>query len=202
MTRTSLEQLAKAPRWPNEQTLALGGQVRGNALRNWGVHVRRRFGASAPDRVRELVGLGTDVMPDEPTKKHWLPIHAQIRMVQVIVDEYLDGDAMRFDNVFEDTTGGAEKVLVMAGRMAGPGMVLRMAGNYHQSVCDVGKCTPIVNGGSATLDFQGAAVFNNPTWRFAQALAMKAMFATLKKPLDAIEGEGGQDAFKIHMRWR
>lgn len=202
MSRTSFEELAKAPRWPLEQTLALAGQVRGNALRNWGVHVRRRFGPNAPDRVRELLGLGADVMPDEPTKKHWLPIHAQIRMVQVVVDEYLDGDAMRFDNVFEDTTGAAEKVLVMAGRMAGPGMVLRMAGNYHQSVCNVGRCVPTVNGGSATLDFNGAQVFGDPTWRFAQTLAMKAMFSTLKKQLDAIEGEGGHESFKIHMRWR
>lgn len=201
-TRTSLAELAKAPRWPIEQTLALSGQVRGNALRNWGIHVRRRFGPKAPDRVRELMGLSADVMPDEPTKRHWLPIHAQIRMVQVVVDEYLDGDAMRFDAVFEDTTGMAEKVLVIAGRMAGPGMVLRMAGKYHGDVCTVGKCNPTVNGGSATLDFNGAPVFADPTWRFVQTLGMKAMFATLKKPLDLIEGEGGHESFKIHMRWR
>lgn len=200
--RISLDALAKTPRWPLDWTLALPGEVRGNALRNWGVHVRRRFGPEAPDRVRAALGLGRDVLPDEPTKKHWLPIHSQIRLVQIIIDEYLGGDALRFESVFEDTTGAAEKVLLLAGRMAGPAMVLRMAGSYHESVCSVGQCIPNVGSGVATLEFKGAAVFADPTWRFIQTIGMKGMFAQLKKPLDLIEGESGDEAFKIHMRWR
>lgn len=202
MTRTSLEGLAKVPRWPLDWTLALPGEVRGNSFRNWGVQVRRRFGAGAPDKVRATLGLTPEVLPDEPTKKHWVAIHTQIRMAQVIIDEFLDGDAMRFESIFEDSSGAAEKMLVLAGRMAGPGMVLRMAGSYHESVCTVGKCQPTVNGGSATLEFRGASVFADPTWRFLQTIGMKGMFAHLKKPLDSIEGEPGDDAFKIHMRWR
>ncbi|MFO0748527.1 MAG: hypothetical protein U1F43_23105 [Myxococcota bacterium] len=202
MTRTSLEALAKTPRWPLDWTLALPGEVRGNSLRNWGIHVRRRFGPTAPDKVRELLGVGPDVLPDEPTKRNWMPVHVQIRMVQIIIDEFLGGEAVRFESVFEDTSGAAEKMLVLAGRMAGPGMVLRMAGSYHESVCTVGKCLPTVNGGSACLEFKGAAVFADPTWRFVQTVGMKGMFAHLKRPLDLIEGESGDEAFKIHMKWR
>jgi len=202
MSRSTLEELARAPRWPLEWTLALPGEVRGNALRNWGVHVRRRFGPHAPSRVREALGLDTDTLPDEPSKKHWVPVHAQIRMVQVIIDEFLGGDPMPFQSIFEDTSGAAEKVLVLAGRMAGPGMVLRMSGSYHESVCSVGRCVPSVNGTSATLDFRGAAVFADPTWRFVQAVGMQGIFKTLKRPLELLEGESGDEAFKIHMRWR
>ncbi|MCC6623601.1 MAG: hypothetical protein IT385_20250 [Deltaproteobacteria bacterium] len=202
MTRSTLEELARVPRWPLEWTLALPGEVRGNSLRNWGVHVRRRFGPNAPSRVRELIGVPAEVLPDEPTKKHWVPVHTQIRMVQAIIDEFLGGDPLPFQSIFEDTTGAAEKVMVLAGRMAGPGMVLRMAGSYHESVCSVGKCVPTVDGGAATLEFRGAAVFADPTWRFVQAVGMKGIFTTLKRRLELLEGEGGDDAFKIHMRWR
>src|SRR5690606_18481625 len=54
--RWSLEELAREPRWPLERTMALPGQVRGNALRSWGVHVRNRFGATAADKVRDTLG--------------------------------------------------------------------------------------------------------------------------------------------------
>lgn len=202
MTRWSLQELAAQPRWPLERTLALPGQVRGNALRAWGIHVRNRFGSDAPDKVRKHLGYSATDLPDVPTKKHWYPIHLQIRLIEFIVDDLLGGNAMAFESVFEESTGTAEKALVLAGRMTGPGLVLRMAGTYHGSVCDVGTCTPDVGSGKATLDFAGAEVFGHPTWRFGNTLSMATMFASLKRKLTLIEGEDrGERGFLIRMLW-
>ncbi len=200
--RWTLESIAREPRWPLTRTMAVPGQVRGNALRHWGVHVKRQFGASAPDRVRATMGMTADAFPDEPDKRHWFPVHAQVRLVQTIVDEFLGGDALKFETVFSDTAGAAERVLVLAGRMAGPAMVLRMAGSYHTSVCTVGTCAPKVEGKTATVDFVGAEVFDDPSWRFAQMMGMKSMFSTLGRRLDVIEGEEREpQQFAIHMAW-
>jgi len=202
VTRWSLQELAALPRWPIEKTLALPGQVRGNALRAWGIHVKNRFGADAPDKVRRHLGYDANDLPDVPTKKHWYPIHLQIRLIEFIVDEFLGGNAMGFESVFEESTGTAEKALVLAGRMTGPGLVLRMAGTYHGSVCDVGTCTPDVGSGKATLDFSGADVFGHPTWRFGNTLSMATMFASLKRKLTLIEGEDrGERGYLIRMQW-
>lgn len=202
MKRFTLEELARAPRWSDERTLALPGRVRGNALRAWGIHIKNRFGSGAADRVRAHLGLTSDELPDVPTKKHWYPVHLQLRLVEFVVDTFLDGHTMAFESVFEETTGTAEKALVLAGRMTGPGLVLRMAGTYHESVCDVGRCTPDVTSGRATLDFANAEVFGHPTWRFANTLGMQTMFASLKRKLTLIEGEDrGERGFVIRMVW-
>lgn len=202
MPRWSLQELAALPRWPLDKTLALPGQVRGNALRAWGIHIKNRFGADAPDKVRAHLGYSAADLPDVPTKKHWYPIHLQIRLIEFVVDELLGGDAMAFESVFEESTGTAEKALVLAGRMTGPGLVLRMAGTYHESVCDVGKCSPDVSSGKATLDFSDAEVFGHPTWRFGNTLSMATMFASLKRKLTLIEGEDrGERGYLIRMQW-
>jgi hypothetical protein len=202
MRRWTLEDLAHEPPWPVDRTLALPGRVRGNALRAWGLHVDQRFGEGSAERVREHLGMSPDDLPDRPTKKHWYPVSLQIRMVRFIVDELLGGDALAFESVFEETTGTAEKALVLAGRMTGPGIVLRMAGSYHASVCDVGRCLPTVSHGKATLDFRGADVFDDPTWRFANMISLKTMFGSLKRKLELIEGEEHEpQGFLIRMHW-
>jgi hypothetical protein len=201
-TRIPYEQMVHFTRWPLERSRALPGQIRGNSLRNWGIHVRNKFGASAADAVRAKLGLSEVALPDAPSKKHWVPIHAQIHLIQIVIDDYLGGDAAAFEHVFEDTSGAAEKAIVLAGRMAGPAMVLRMAGSYHGSVCDVGTCTPTVDGKTATLLFAGAEAFDDPTWRFGQVVGMKTMFTTLKRTLTRLEAEElGPQRFAIHMAW-
>lgn len=202
MKRWSMEELAYAPRWQEERTLALPGRFRGNALRAWGVHIRNRFGTDAPNKVRAHLGFTAAELPDIPTKKHWYPMHLQLRLIEFVIDDLLGGNAMAFESVFEESTGTAEKALVLAGRMTGPGLVLRMAGTYHESVCDVGKCTPDVSSGKATLDFSDADVFGHPTWRFGNTLSMQTMFGSLKRKLTLIEGEDrGDRGFLIRMAW-
>lgn len=202
MKRWTLEELARVEPWSRERTLALPGRLRGNALRAWGAHVDHRFGKGAADRVREHLGMSSNDLPDQPSKKHWYPVHLQTRLVRFIIDELLAGDALAFESVFEESTGTAEKALVLAGRMTGPGLVLRMAGTYHSSVCDVGKCIPDVSSGRAVLEFKDAETFDDPTWRLANMISMKSMFSSLKRNLDSIHGEEpGPKSFTIRMQW-
>lgn len=202
MKRWTLEEMARVPIWPADRTQSVPGRLRGNALRAWGVHVDHRFGKGAADRVRAHLGLSADELPDQPTKKHWYPVHLQTRLVRFVIDELLGGDALAFESVFEETTGTAEKALVLAGRMTGPGLVLRMAGSYHASVCDVGRCVPDVSHGRATLEFKDAQVFDDPTWRLANMISMKTMFGSLKRDLSTLYGEEREPhGFVIHMQW-
>jgi hypothetical protein len=198
----TLAEIAQETPWPLDRTLAVPGRLRGNALRAWGLHVDQRFGAGAADRVREHLRMTPSELPDQPTKKHWYPVSLQQRLVRFVVDELLGGDALAFESVFEESTGTAEKALVLAGRVTGPGLVLRMAGSYHASVCDVGRCLPDVSSGKAILDFRDADVFEDPTWRFANMVSMKTMFGSLKRNIDLIQGEEhGPRSFLIRMHW-
>jgi len=200
--RWTLEEMARVEPWPLERTIAVPGRLRGNALRAWGVHVDQRFGKGSADRVRHHLKMTASDLPDAPSKKQWYPVHLQTRLVRFVIDDLLGGDALAFESVFEESTGTAEKALVLAGRMTGPGIVLRMAGTYHASVCDVGKCIPDVSTGRAVLDFRDADTFEDPTWRFANMISMKTMFGSLKRTLDVLEGEEhGPRSFVIRMQW-
>jgi hypothetical protein len=198
----SLSALAAVPRWPLPRTLSVPGRVRGHALRDWGAHLARRFGASAPDRVRELLGVAPEVLPDAPTRQRWVPLSLQVRMLQAVADLWFGGDGAALGPLFLDSNGAADKALALVGRVAGPGMVLRMAGSWHASVCDVGRCEAEVDGAQAVLGFRGADIFDEPTWRLAQALGMQAMFTTLgREPARLDAGSDGPRSFTLHMAW-
>jgi hypothetical protein len=198
----SLSALAAVPRWPAARTMALPGRLRGHALRDWGVHLRARHGDGASDRVRAALGVDEEALPDAPSRRDWIPISLQIRMLQAVSDLWLDGDGLRLEALFTDTNGAADKALALAGRVAGPGMVLRMAGAWHASVCDVGRCEAEVDGGRAVLRFRGAEVFDDPMWQLSQALGMQAMFNTLRRPAKQLTGNGdGSGCFTLWMAW-
>lgn len=202
MKRWTLEELAREPRWPLERTLAIPGRLRGNALRAWGHHIDQHFGRGSADRVRQHLGMSTSELPDVPGKKHWYPVYLQCRLFAFVIDELLGGDALALEALFEESTGTAEKALVLAGRMTGPGIVLRMAGTYHASVCDVGRCHPEVHSGKATLDFQDAEIFADPVWRFTNLLSIKTMVQSLKRKVDLIAGEEhGPRGFLLRVHW-
>lgn len=198
----TIEQLAAVPRWPEARTLALDGRLRGNALRAWGTHVARLWGPRAPDRVRERLGLGPDVLADVPTRKDWLPVSVQIRLAHAVVDEWFDGDILAFERVFAETSGTGDKVMRWAAAQLGPTAVLKRAAGYHKSVCTVGELDSTATARSARLDFRGADVFDNPTWRLLNTMSMRTMFAFMKRRLTRIEGfDRGPRAFLIELEW-
>jgi len=186
--RVTIEELAATPRWPLERTLALPGQLRGNALRAWGTHVARHWGPRATDRVRELLGLHAKTLPDVPTKRDWMPIWVQLRLAEVIVDEWCEGDMLGFEALFAETSGTGDKVMRWVAAQLGPTAVLRRAGSYHTSVCTVGSLDASADARSARLDFRGADVFGNPTWRLLNMMSMRTMFSFMKKRLTSISG--------------
>jgi hypothetical protein len=200
--RVTIEELAATPRWPLERTLALPGQIRGNALRAWGTHVAEHWGPQAPDRVRELLGLPASTLPDVPTKRDWMPIWVQLRLAQVIVDEWCGGDMLGFETLFAETSGTGDKVMRWAAAQLGPTAVLRRAGSYHASVCTVGALDATADARSARLDFRGADVFGDPTWRLLNTMSIRTMFTFMKKRLLSIHGvDSGQRDYMIELTW-
>ncbi|PIE20319.1 MAG: hypothetical protein CSA66_00780 [Proteobacteria bacterium] len=194
--------MATEPRWPVDRIHALPGQVRGNALRAWGVHVARHWGPEAPDLVRDRLGLDDKTLPDVPTKRHWLPMYVQIRLAHVVVDEWLDGDMRRFEAVFGESSGTGDKVMRWVATKLGPTAVLRRASGYHGSVCTAGRLASTANARSACLDFRGADVFGNPTWRLLNMMSMRTMFSFMKRDLITLVGvDRGPRDFTIELGW-
>lgn len=200
--RLTIEELAAEPRWPLERTMALPGQIRGNALRAWGTHVARHWGPRAPDAVRERLGLDATTLPDVPTKRDWLPIWVQIRLAEVIVDTWCGGDILSFERLFAETSGAGDKVMRWAAAQLGPTAVLRRSAAYHTSVCTVGSLDASADTRSARLDFRGADVFGHPTWRILQAMGMRTMFDFMKRSLVDLHGlDGHPRDFVLALAW-
>jgi hypothetical protein len=153
--------------------------------------------------VRERLGLTSAILPNAPTKKHWVPIWAQIRLPQIIVDEWLDGDILAFETLFGETTGTTDKVMFWLGSKVGPTAVLKRANSYHARVCDAGTLDSTAGPGWARLHFQDAEVFANPSWRVLQILGMRTMFSYLNRRLDDIHGvETGPRNFEMNLAWK
>jgi len=201
--RVTMEELATLPRWPEERLRAAPGKVRGNALRAWGVHVTRLWGPEAPHRVRERLGFDALTLPDVPTKRHWYPVWVQVDMAHVIVDEWFGGDILAFESVFSGTSGTGDKVMRWVGSKLGPTAVLKRSDRYHESVCTVGKLHVEANATSSRLDFRGADIFGNPSWRVLQMMGIRSMLDFMKRELTSISGlDHGPRDFVLEVSWR
>lgn len=203
VVQLTLTELTEVPRWSVERLAALPGRVRGHTFRDWGVHVAKRWGADAPDRVRAHMGVTASVLPDKPTKKLWVPIGHQVRLCYAVVDLFLDGNVAEFESVFNDTSGTSDKVMRWLAMKAGPTAVLKRAGKYHGMVCDAGSCASVARDGAAQLAFVGAPAFDAPGWQVMQMVSMHSLFGVMKRELTTLAGESPEPgSFTLHIAWR
>jgi hypothetical protein len=200
----TLASLADAEPWSQLQLAELNGNVRGALLRDWGLHVRRRRGPGAVERIREVTGITRAMLPDSPFQKAWYPCRFQISLTDAIVHEFLEGDYLALEELLlEDGQRARERIIRWVVSKIGPATVFKKAPAGHPDVTDVGRVTSTVQRRSATLTWQGDRLFDNSTWRLLQMMAARLMLRVMKKSEVQLSGEElGGGAFVMHVAWR
>jgi hypothetical protein len=200
----SLADLAAQPRWDSARTRALPGRCVGSLLRDWGLHVRRRWGEDALAAVRERAGLDAATLPDAPSLTEWVPLHYQLALTEAVADECLGGDLLALEALLHaDALAARDRLLRWAIAKLGPAAALKGAGKLHPHLYDVGRVTSRVRRGQAELAFDGAALFGHPTWRLLQLFGQRSLLRALKRELLVLEGDDrGSDAFALRLAWR
>ena len=194
----TVESLAASPRWSHAQTLAVPGTCRGDLLGAWGDNVRARFGAAGLARVRDRV---PDVAP-ALTRRDWVPVHAQLRVTEVIVDELLGGDGVALlPLLVEDTRKGLGRVTTALVRTLGPERSLRGAAKQFREVHDRGSVGFESADRTARMRFVAHPVFAHPTWRLLQLHATAVVLA-LAGADGAVTAEEDGEAFVVRATWR
>lgn len=168
----TIDTLAAQPRWKSEQTLALPGTSRGDAIGAWAENLARRFGPQAIARVRaRLPGQHAQIAP-ALTAKDILPVHAQLCLTEAIVDELLAGDLRALAPLItEDTRAGLGRVQLALVRTIGAHRALAQGARQFRAIYDRGTAEADTARGRARVVFRGHALFGHPTWRALQLMA-------------------------------
>jgi len=200
----SLEELAHAPAWPTDRVAELEGRCRGVVMRDWGAHVRARWGEAGLAEVREAAALSPEDLPDAPAPRVWYPVAHQLVVTRAIADRHLGGDLLALEPLLVEAGRSArDRVVEWAMRRVGPGFVLKHAHRVHRDLYDRGEVTSDVRRGEATLRWEGAGIFAEPTWRVLQCFALRGAVRLLGRELGHLEAasEGGDD-LTLRLGWR
>lgn len=199
-----LQWLLESPRWPAERVLALPGRCRGAALSRWADNCRRRWGKAAVAQIRAELGEAGAELADDPPTRSWVPAALQVRVTDLIIDGFLDGDALALEALaVQDgrrTTGWAGMMVL---RQLGPERIFASAPRIHRWILDVGVAGATAEQGGTRILWQGAALFENPTWRLLQAFAIRAAIAgTGRETLELRVGAPAAECFAIAVTWK
>lgn len=201
MSLLGLEALARELPWSQEQVLALPGRMKAGLLRDWGVHVNRRYGAGESARLRAEIGLDTTQLPDSPDPDTRVPVGWQLVLTRAIANRHLGGDLLALEPLLlEDAqrrpVSFAEKVARMT---ISARRILGHAEKIHRDLFDVGTCQADLDRRGGTLTWTGARLFTEPTWRVLQAFAIRGMCTVLNERPPTLTGEGQVDGFRLHL---
>jgi hypothetical protein len=203
MSRVDLAGLARAQAWSRDEVLALPGRMKAALLRDWGVHVNRRFGAGESERLLSAVGIERAALPDAPDPEARVPVGWQLALTRAIADRHLGGDLLRLEALLiEDARRRPVSLVERVARLAvSPRRVLSHAEKIHGNLFDVGACRAELGKSGGTLTWTGARLFAEPTWRVLQCFAIRGMCAVLNERPPTLAGESIDEGFRLHLAW-
>jgi hypothetical protein len=179
----------------------LPGRCRGDLLGPWGTNVTKHFGVEGLARVRRRLAPPLHQLASVLTAKDWVPIVAQLRVTEAIVDEHLGGDWLAlYPLIVADTRAGIGRIQLALLRSMGPGNAFRLTSRTFAQVYEGGAATAAVERKHARLAFSGNRVFAQPRWRLMQLYAMRTMME-LAGAQGTATGEDAADGFIAHARW-
>ena len=197
-----LETLAATPRWSAERVEALRGRCRGSLLKDWAANFSRHFGPGTAAHIRRALGPDLSAqLPDAPSQRQWLPVAAQIRVTDIVIDDLLGGDPLGLEALLRDGLDRSGRVARAMIRRMGPA-ILRGAGQIHQQCYDLGSASASVSRRSLVLRSEGAEFMTNPTWQLLQLIGHRLLIdASGHTPL-RVEGRAmAPAAFEAHVSW-
>ncbi|MFO0744144.1 MAG: hypothetical protein U1F43_00530 [Myxococcota bacterium] len=196
-------ELIARPAWEPAEVLALPGRCKGSLMRDWAAHLARRWGADAVLRAREDAGVAPSDVPDAPVKDLWYRVAHQLALTRAIANRFLDGDLAALEALLrEDALRVKERLVDRVLRATlSPRRVLAAAPKIHAAAYDLGRMTVEVERHGATLRFEGARYFAEPTWGALQLFALRGLFLALHEPAPTIVGEPGQDSLVVRLAY-
>ncbi|WP_236606527.1 hypothetical protein [Sandaracinus amylolyticus] len=198
----SIDDVACEAAWGVDATCALSGTVRGLLVRRWAENLRRRFGADAADRVKAR--MGALALADDPRDDAWVPVAAQLRATELVVELFLGGDRRALvPVVIDDAMRNASTMSKLALRTAGPGALLSRTGSLHGHACSEGRAEASVQGSRARLRYVESPLFEHPTWRLLAMTGACGLVALSSRTLVSIEAHDvGPHGFGLEIAWR
>ena len=168
-----ISELAALPAWDPETTMALGGRVRGSLLKDWGVHIERRYGRGAPEALVEALGFDLAIRPAQGA---WYPVWVQLRLTELIIERHLDGDAAALvPMIWEDATRSAGPIATAALRLAGPVRILRRAPGSFSGLYDQVQAETETEDDRIAVRYTGPDHVDQPTWQLLQATSLTGL---------------------------
>lgn len=197
----TLGELARAPAWPLPQVLALPGTMKAALLRDWGVHVNRRYGPGEADLLRAALGVTHHQLPDSPDPEARMPVGWQLALTRLIAERHLQGDLLALEPLLiEDARRRPVSLVERVARLAiSPKKILAQSEKIHRNLFDVGQCRVELDKHRVTLTWTGSPLFSEPTWRVLQAFAIRGMYTVLNAHPPAPQGEARPDGFRLHL---
>lgn len=197
-------ELAAAPRWPTERTLALPGQARGDLLGAWGENLVARHGAAALARVQARVGPPHASLPRSLGKTDWVPSHAQPLLTEAIADELYGGDLRAlYPAILDDTRKGIGRVKILALKAIGVARAFKIVPAALRQVHERGEVKLVAGADARTvrIELTNHPLFAQPTWRVLQLYATQVVLDLAGTPGE-VRGEPlGDDGFACIATW-
>lgn len=198
----TLDTLALVPRWNPEQTLALPGTSRGDALGAWGENLTRRFGPQALAKVRARLPAQHAQIAPVLTQRDTLPVHAQLFLTDAIVDELLAGDLRAlYPLLVEDTRAALGRIQLALVKTVGAHRAIAQGAKQFRSIYDRGSADADTAKGRARVVFHGHPLFGHPTWRALQLMATGTLLELAGTPGRVVGEDLATDSFATVATW-
>ena len=144
------------------------------------------------------------LVPDAPSERNWYPVWAQLALTDAIIAECFESDPERaVPALLADAREGTGAIARGLLRALGPARVLSRAGELHPHAYDVGRVSAQVSGDQASLHYEGAALFAEPTWQLLCATATRGLVELSGRSLVAMAQETpSAESFVLRVSWR
>jgi hypothetical protein len=198
----NLDELTTKSSWPVEALETINGHSRGVLLTDWVEVFSRRLGRTAVSRIREGLGKLSAAIPDAPGHKDWIPLGAQIRFIDVVLRDILDGDIDALEAVLTEAVKRRHRSALLLARAIGPRGAFGQAGRIHRLCFDTGEVEVTTTRTSATITTTNPELSSQPTWQLLQLFAARLLVKfSGRKPTRTV-GQHDQDRFIAEVHWR
>jgi len=198
----SIEELVSSRRDVPAGRGSLLGHCNGTLMASWGENLTRRFGPNAASDL--LVALGPDAagLMLAPSKRDWIPVVAQLRVTELIVERHFAGSwSALYPALAEDTRRGSGRVALLLLRKLGPAKVLGYAPRSFSKLYDRGVVEAEVSERRATLRLSGAEFFGLRSWQLLQVFGQRVLIELAGYQLERFSVSGDEDSCELSLEW-
>ncbi|MCK6508389.1 hypothetical protein L6R29_00290 [Myxococcota bacterium] len=210
--RPSLDDFARfhtqsLSRWPHHQTTQLTTRCHGRLFEGWAEKLSQHFGSDAIQWARQDALGDLDLLPQDIDKHAMYPLSWLLRLTEVVADRWMDGELDGFLQLALDAlqTSQSHRVRLVRGAIQTMPMtlILRKATGLYQRAYNQGILRMLQHKHAATLQFEGSAHHDHPTWQALQVLSLEALLRlAYGKRYEIATQHPAPGAFHLLLSWR